>query len=212
MRTANLLPAICLLTFSIALPTASIAQPPDTRSPKTILLTSKLFTAILNNDDAALKAVLKNGADPNGRNWLGFTPLMWASVRGNQSQVAYLLSHGARINEPSPYGTALSLSLNGRHEKVALYLISKGATPHPARVDGCTPMMYAAANDFTDVISVLARHKESPDVKDIEGDTALMYAARCGRMAAAKDLISLGASVNLADRRGTTPLMEAVSN
>lgn len=208
-----------LLVCSIAsaavvalLPHLCCAQgPPDTRSPKTILLTSQLFVAIRDNDDEGVRTALKNGSDPNGRNWLGFTPLMWASARGRQSQAELLLSRGARINDPSPYGSALSFALIGRHEKLALALISKGASTHPPRLDGATPLMLAAANGFLDAVSALAKHGENVNSKDAAGDTALIYAARCGRDAAIKELIALGSVVNTADSKGQTALMEAAS-
>lgn len=213
--TQMVLPALfstlCMFSQSATKPVGA-QGPPDTRSPRTILLTSKLFLAITNNDDAALKAALKGGSDPNGRNWLGFTPLMWASDRGRQSQVEYLLAHGAKLNDPSPYGTALSFALHGRHEEIARYLLSKGASTHSVRVDGTTPMMYAAANGYSDLIRTLVQRKENANGKDIEGDTALVYAARAGQAGCVKTLLAAGAAVDLPDRRGRTALMEASAN
>ncbi len=195
-------------------PTCSKAQAPTPTNAKaqaTLFLTSKLFVAITNHDDAAVKSAIAKGADPNGRNWVGFAPTMWAAARGSQSEVDFLLTHGAKLNDLSPYGSSLSFALMGRHEKLALYLISKGADIHAKRLDGACPLILAAQSGCPEVVSTLIKRGENLNVQDVAGDTALICAARTGQVEIIKILLKAGAPVNTADHKGKTALMEAAS-
>src|SRR5579871_1272701 len=204
--------ALALLSLILMPTTVTAREVPDKQPAQASLLTTDLFAAIRDHDDAGVAAALAKGADPNARNWLGFTPLMWAAVRGDQSVVNRLLTHGAKLEDASPYGTALSFALVGRHRRLALDLLAKGAQPHPARADGATPLMLAAANGYVDVSRQLLRRKEDPNARDVEGDTALIYAARLGQTDIVRELIQSNAAVNVADQRGRTALMEAAAN
>lgn len=210
MRRNLIIAGLTMLNLSaiIAAPKSSTAQRPAPMPPAT----GRLFLAITNGDNAAVTAQLKAGVDPNTRNWLGFTPLMWAEVRGQEGAVNELIARGARINDDSPYGSALTFALVGRHEKLALDLLARGAKPHPSRTDGATPLMYAAADGYPTVIKALLARHDAIDAKDTEGDTALNYSARYGKLDCVRTLLAAGANPNIADERGRTALMEAAAN
>lgn len=186
--------------------------PPDAKTQKANLLKAELFIAIRNNDPAAVKTTLAQGGDTNARNWLDFTPLMWAASRGNQEIVEMLLSHGAKLDASSTYGSALTFAALGRQEKLALYLLKKGAAPNPERADGATPLMLAAANGHTNLMARLLQKSCDPNQKDHDGATALIYAARLGQTAAAGMLLKAGAEVDAADSQGRTALLYAAAN
>ena len=128
----------------LQLPLTAQTKPHPTANAE--LRKAELFIAIRENNPAAVKHALAQGADPNGRNWLNFTPLMWAANRGNRSIAALLLQHGAKMEATSVYGTALTFAEVGRQEAMAHYLLDKKARPNPDRVDGTTPLMLAATN------------------------------------------------------------------
>ncbi len=134
----------------------AIAQnPPDPAAMKAQGLLADLFIGITAHDPQAVKSALEAGADPNGRNWLGMTPLMWASSRGNKSAVDALLARGAKINDPSIYGAAATFATLGRHGKLTQYLISKGAATTANRVDKGSILAFAAAGGDAELIAKL---------------------------------------------------------
>jgi hypothetical protein len=61
-----------------------------------------------NNNLADVKAVLAQGAKTEAPNWLGFTPLMWAAVLGNEPACEALITAGANVNAPSRFGNVLA--------------------------------------------------------------------------------------------------------
>lgn len=208
----------CLATGALftAITIPAIAQSgdghQDEKTRKAGIASAELFLAILHNDPAAADAALARGADPNGRNWLGFTPLMWAAVSGNQKIGDSLLARHADLEAPGNYGTALSFALVGRKEAMALHLLEKGAGVHSERADGATPLMLAAGNGEIEVIKALLVRKDSPNAADADGGTPLIYAARTGKVEAVALLLQAGANVNQVDSRGRTPLMYAAEN
>jgi ankyrin repeat protein len=76
--------------------------------------------------------------------------------------------------------------------------------------DGQTPVMFAAANNTTDVVYNLLKEKGAT-VSGInkDGKTALFYAARTNNAAMVSYLLKAGLSVNAVDSSGLTPLMHA---
>ncbi|MCW3053500.1 MAG: Ankyrin [Chthonomonadales bacterium] len=206
--------AVAALFAAITVP--AVAQsggaPQDEKTRKAGILTADLFLAITHDDPTAADMALAHGADPNGRNWLGFTPLMWAALKGNQKIADTLLAHKAELDAAGNYGTALSASLIGRRESMALHLLDKGAGIHGVRVDGATALMIAAGNGETQVIKALLDRKDNPNAVDGDGATALIYAARTGKAEAVTLLLQAGSGVDVADSRGRTSLMYAAEN
>ena len=208
--TRSLLVTATLLT---AIGTCAAAQPSPKAGPgKADFVKADLFIALRDRDPGATLAALRNGADPNGRNWLSLTPLMWAALRGEQRTVDMLLARGAKLDDPSMFGTALTLAELGRSENLALHLLDKGATPNPKRLDGTTPLMLAASNGHVKLMARLLKKNVNVNAQDGDGATALIYAARAGETAAAHKLIAAGANVNTADKHGRTALMYAAAN
>jgi ankyrin repeat protein len=168
---------------------------------------TKLFAAIRDTDEGAFTAAISGARTvPNAS---GITALQWASFKGNTAQVEALLQKGARINESTPFGTALTAALRGGQKKTALMLLKRGAVSAPAGERGITDLMLAAANDLPEALSKLGTAKTISET-DYLGENALFYAARTGP-ACIKPLIKMGALVSSANLHGSTPLMEAVA-
>src|SRR5579863_4395600 len=111
--------SLCLaLSLLVSAGMSAMAQSPIQPKPNkanvanlsnlTDLRKAELFIAITSRDPAAVKGALVRGADPNGRNWLDFTPLMWAAGRGDRQVVDMLLARGAKLDASSIYGSALT--------------------------------------------------------------------------------------------------------
>ena len=98
------------------------------------------------------------------------------------------------------------------HVDVAAHLIACGeATCTKACVYGKSPLMLAAASDNVEIMDLLLRTpaKHRLDDKDVEGCTALYYAAEQGLVAATKRLVAEGASVHTQCDRGNTACVAA---
>src|SRR5690242_16212173 len=94
-------------------------------------------------DAAAVKALLKNGADVNGAQGDGMTALHWAATNGDAAMVQMLLSAGANIRATTRLGgiTALHMASQAGHAQVVAALIAAGADPKGATTTGATSLM-----------------------------------------------------------------------
>lgn len=168
-----------------------------------------LFMAVGKGDLNGAKQLLKNGADPNSRNGLEFTPLYIAAASHQVEMMKTLISANAKPDLESPYGTPLTFASATGHTAGIQLLLSKGADVNHARVDGMTPLMMAANAGAPDAVAELLKAKATVNAKTYKGATALAYAARGGNTEAGRLLIEGGAAVDTRDAEGETPLMSA---
>src|SRR5207249_11953572 len=106
-------------------------------------LNDDLFGAIHKNDSAAVKALLRRGAQVNAKDADGATPLMHAAIYGDPGLMKVLLDKGADPNARNKVGaTALLWSVHDVR-KVRL-LAGKGANVNARSEGGKTPLMLAA--------------------------------------------------------------------
>jgi len=90
-----------------------------------------IFDAINKRDQRAVKLMLSKGADINGRNEEGFTPLFIAVMNDDAKMVRLLISNGADLNgrdeqaDGAPVGATPLFS--AKSGKVAEILIAAGA-------------------------------------------------------------------------------------
>ena len=107
---------------------------------------SRLADAAGQGDRAAVRSLLKHGADVNAAQGDGMTALHWAVYKDDAEMVQMLLSAGAnvaattRINKMTPLFWAAQ---NGSAQIVDM-LLKAGANPNAALTTGATPLMYAA--------------------------------------------------------------------
>ena len=74
----------------LELPPPAIAAIPDSEDP--------LFHAVLAGDVKKVKALIREKADPNIVNDMGFTPLIYAAMEGHEVVVSTLIEYGAEVN------------------------------------------------------------------------------------------------------------------
>jgi hypothetical protein len=90
-------------------------------------------------DYYAVKILAENGADLNGRDSEGYTPLIWASQHGNARVVEYLIQHGANLNPLDGGGyTPLMWAAQEGHFSTAALLLERGANPNARGWNGRT--------------------------------------------------------------------------
>lgn len=195
-----------LVAAAVLAPAGVLAQKPAAKPSKAEMLTADLFLAITHKDINGVRAAVKAGASPNERNWLGFTPLTYASFKGDLEIAKFLIGHGARINDDTTYGSALSQATVSASDRLGVYLLDHGANPNPPRYDRSTPLMVAASNGSVGIVNGLLKRKVDPNRKNDDDATALTFAARSNQPEAVKLLLAAGARVNAVDSMKRTPL------
>ncbi|HLJ55356.1 MAG TPA: ankyrin repeat domain-containing protein [Chthonomonadaceae bacterium] len=171
-----------------------------------------LYMAIHAGNDEAVHALLAKGAQTEARNWLGFTPLLWAVARGNQPACEALIMHKADINCDSNYGGVLEFAAMGDNPTLLKYLFDHGARFSTKRSDKITALMGASDHGNPEIVRIMLAHKPDIGAEDLAGMTALSHAARHGHSGAVSLLLEAVAAVNVMDAEGRSPLMHAAMN
>jgi uncharacterized protein len=179
-----------------------------------------LFLAAMNGDAVIMRKLLNAGANANQVEKTGETILMVAIRTGSTDAVRALLEHKANANyaEPQLQLTPLMLAAEGGYTEIVADLIKSGADIQVRTRTGATP-----ARRLPCVAqSGCGSHGEGivrggwPDKgirAPIPGNMSpLMYAAREGKIAAARLLLDAGANVNEVDKNDISPLFMAISN
>jgi uncharacterized protein len=193
-----------------------------------------LSLAVLSGSPGVVEALLKTGADPNTANAEGETALMTASRSGNLAAVKALIARGADVNAKERWlqETALMWAAAENHADVVDALIAAGAnkdqkswvtdtpildfpesggpnTPFPR--GGWTAAMYAARQNATAALRVLADRGANMDAQDPQGATAMQIAIINLHYDAAGALLDKGANPNIADQTGMTALYALIN-
>ena len=207
----KLLPILVSITCLAPAAVGALA-PPAGGPPKLDPRMPELFLAVGRDDAGAVKRLIAGGLDPDVRNILEMTPLIFAATANRPAAAKALLELGAKVNAPSPMGSALTMAETEGNEALAQLLLERGAAPEADRRDGIQPLMLAAWHGQVEVTRKLLDKGARVNAKNNDGATALAYAARGGSAPTIRLLLERGAAVDAADSRGWTPLMYAAAN
>ncbi|CAF1355808.1 unnamed protein product [Adineta ricciae] len=165
-----------------------------------------------------IRLLLNYGAEINSRTGskLGITPLMLASMNGHVAAVKLLLDMGSDINAQieTNRNTALTLAcFQGRAEVVSLLVDRKANIEHRAKT-GLTPLMESASGGYVDVGRVLLERGADVNALPVptSKDTALTIAADKGHHKFVELLLLYGATIDVRNKKGATPLWLACNN
>jgi uncharacterized protein len=152
-------------------------------------------------DAAAVKALLKSGADVNAAQGDGMTALHWAAQKGDPELVGMLLSAGANVRATTRLGgyTPLHLASQAGHARVVAALLASGAPADVKTVTGASALMLAARSGSVETASRLIENAADVNARESTyGQTALMVAAGLDRADLVKLLLARGADASLA--------------
>src|SRR6516164_315006 len=129
----------------------------------------ELVAAIRAADAQAVRKLLDNGADVNGRDAEGNTPLILASFYASPKCVALLLEKGADANAANQAGVTALIRAATSYEKTRS-LVDAGAEVRVRTADlGNTPLILAArrAGNFRTVKLLLERGADATEHNNI---------------------------------------------
>src|SRR5206468_8293382 len=174
--------------------------------------------ASANGSAGMVALLLEAGADANVTDQTGETALMTATKVGNVDAIRTLLDRGAKVDtrDPAFQQTALMMAVRENHPEVVRLLIERGANVNAKTRTGETPgwVLPNSVPGFGHGVGIVRGGlPERGSRYTIPGAlTPLLYAARDGRLEAARILVAAKANVNDTDANGITPLIMAITN
>ncbi|XP_061855619.1 palmitoyltransferase ZDHHC13 isoform X2 [Colius striatus] len=169
-----------------------------------------LHWAAINNRQELVKYYISKGAivDQLGGD-LNSTPLHWAIRQGHLPMVMLLLKCGADPSLIDGEGfSSIHLAVLFQHMPIVAYLISKGQNVDTVDLNGQTPLMLAAQKALgPEPTRFLLKFNPSLNAVDnVQKNTALHWAVTSGNTSAVDLLLEAGASLDIKNGKGETPL------
>ncbi len=168
---------------------------------------SPLADAAMSRDMARVRALIREGADPNGRGKYDTPALLWLVRVGELETATLLLDAGASPNEANAQGMRpLDLAVANADRAMVELLLDRGAEADAPDAAGETALFAAARLDEVAIANLLIAHGASVDIEEpAYRQTPLHAAAIAGSENVAKLLIEHGADVNAQTLRGAEP-------
>lgn len=159
-----------------------------------------------------MKRLIDSGADKNGTDDTGMTPMARAASTGKQVVIDYLIELGANdesgfpvyhaassgqldivkffldynpsaLNKTSETGeTLLQIAVKRNHPAILEHLLDRGADVSIAESGGWTPLHSAAEWNYPDMVRALVDHGADIHAKSESGSTPLHCAVICGNL------------------------------
>ena len=170
--------------------------------------------AAMRGDKAAVRDLLKQGADVNGAQGDGMSALHWAAERGDAELAGMLLHAGANLAAVTRIGQYTPLHLAGKSGSAPLAkaLLKAGADVNARSTNsGVTALHMAASAGSAEIVNVLIDAKADVNAKEAEaGQTPLIFAAGLNRVEAIKALLARGADAAITTKVIDIPKFSAL--
>lgn len=192
----------------------------ENRKNKEVDYITSLLYAAENNHLNIVKYLLENQhVKVDIRSSRGETALIFAASKNHLEIVKYLVNKHAdmEIRQSDGRNALLLAIINGATE-TSKYLINKGALLNvmddpPITYDGeaASALMYACMEENMEIAKLLVASGADVNLRNDQGNDALLVSINHNRFELAEYLISFGAHVNTKNNKGFTPLMLACS-
>ncbi len=156
------------------------------------------------------EALLDDGANPNGVDELDepvFFDAVWRDPTGRLARL--FIERGADAKMRGPRGN--TAMFRARDARTIRALLEAGASVDAQNEDGVTPLMKAATSGNPELIQVLIAVGADLELRDRQGQTALIVASRYW-LHGMRELLEAGANANAVDIEGWTPLLRTLSH
>jgi uncharacterized protein len=178
-----------------------------------------LTLACINGDAKMIRLLIEAGADPNGLDSAGEPALMTAARTGVPDALRALIDAGAKVDARDAQFQQTSLMIAVRENQAAAvdFLIGHGADVDAQTRKGLAPLFVKPCKGTGCGSEGVGINRGGlPDrgrrAEARGGMTPLLYAARDGRIEAARKLIAAGADIERAEANGIRPLLMAALN
>lgn len=127
----------------------------------------------------------------------GRSPLMMATLNGDENIASFLIEHGAKCDMGMQNGTMpLHLATSIGHTGIVNLLITKTVDVHILSAKGCNALHLAAAGGFDDISKMLISAGVRVNQKNNDGMTALHLAIKHGQTSTIDVLLGAGARLD----------------
>lgn len=139
-----------------------------------------LFGAVLSNNTSQVKKLLAEGANPNEKMFLGFSPVFFTIIYQNLDALRVMVEKGADIQARDGAGSTTlmwaAFNDSGKTELVE-ELLKLGVDPNIRNKSGETALMWAMRRGYTPVVTALKKGgaSDAPMIKEsVERAIALL--------------------------------------
>jgi ankyrin repeat protein len=150
----------------------------------------ELIVAARENNLPVVRRLLSVGADVNGKDNIGSTPLHGACCNGYLPVVNELLYHGADTEAKNNHGwTPLNFACCNGHVAVGIELLGHGADIDMEDNAGYTPLHYASSGGHVALVQALLSRGANIFATNYPGHLPIHYALSGGHSAVSKCLL-----------------------
>ncbi|XP_042340035.1 CARD- and ANK-domain containing inflammasome adapter protein [Plectropomus leopardus] len=170
-------------------------------------LGSALFSAVKQNHDGAVTALIDSGANVNMLDKQGYAPLLLSAELGHAEVFRVLVAKKAKLDPTlSDLSSALHLAVHGGSVPIVQTLLDKGLDPNITGPKAQTPLHLVAQCNRPELVDLFLRAGAQVNAVAQDGLTPLHVASQQGHADAVTQLLQGKADPGVKDKLGRTAL------